>query len=392
MAHAQWGMVNDPLAEDLSAQPSLELASVPVPGRKSRPRQAKVEEGGEANQEAEAKPKRPSRAQRRRSKILEIAGYGPRPTSVLYVVPYFVRVFLRRRVVAEELAELAVARKKAESQLADALGEVGGALYVRRADPRLAALGRHAAIVTEAERQVDAGHKHSQLAQQDASSAMSEIARRLEAAQNAAAPVRERGIKLQAKLHQLEQHVAALAQTVQSCEQRIARIQSKKVAEPQDVEVLQGLHAERAEAHGHVQSTQLTMHPIKEELQTVLVKVKKHQQIIAELEAEAERHGKIMERDQARHARQAGDARNALQTALQSLARAAIEQGFGRAVPRLVEAVERREKDVARKREREAVHREALSSYDESAYRRGMLGLVGGTGAVFLTTVLLIAL
>ena len=105
--------------------------------------------------------------QSRSRAIVDIAKYGPRPTSPLQQPLYWFRVMSRKRVLSEELVALSAQRKRADDQAQEALVALAEALLALRGSPELAALDKQFAAVEDAEHRVGHAAKEGQKRRQD---------------------------------------------------------------------------------------------------------------------------------------------------------------------------------------------------------------------------------
>lgn len=80
-----------------------------------------------------------------RDRVLEVAGYGPAPTSPLQAPVYALRVLLRRRELRRRLASLDLASRDAEAAVTGVLAAIGRALA-----PTLSGNERYAALLGQA--------------------------------------------------------------------------------------------------------------------------------------------------------------------------------------------------------------------------------------------------
>lgn len=405
--------LDDPLSVAPPAGPTLDLASVPPPRRRqslNRAGQPRAQRhssappappperlernhglGGTLATGVDPAPQSDPRAAHRQ-RLQEINGYGPPPGNLLQIVPYFVRVFLRKRVVADELAQLTGLRQKADAEVDDLACRIGETLYLRRADPHLAALAQHIAVVGQADSQVDVRQAKSDDAQREATRMLEDVHQRLSAAERAGEPIARRREKLEQQAAGIQGRAAAAQEALRKHDYDLQRLKAKKQPSPDDLIAQQRLETQRVKMQGEVQSTELLLQPVRAELKKLDAKQAKHDTALNALEAERRQLEGMIEREQRQHARQAGTARSELNSALRSLAKAAIAKGLVQHVQDAVLRLDKLEADAKRKRAREGLQREALSSFDEAAYRQGMIALVGGTSALFLVVLLQIAL
>lgn len=362
-----------------------DIDAAPPPGRGSSA-------VGQVATDREA-PVRPRAAPRdpEAERLAAIAGYGPPPASFVYDVPYFVRVYLRKRTLSAELRQLMGVRKRAESAHRESLCQIGEVLYVRREDPTLAQLGQHFQVVAAADADVDRHQDAGASARRDALQELQRFEEQLRAVQHVIHPLEKLAAKLDAQLASDRQELAtaeAEARRVdsQSDELRrgidVARASGQPVES--HVEQLQMLAAQREMLSQRMAALEEAIAPRDRELAGVRGKLARQQQTAAGLQAQCDALNAQMERELRLHQRSAGNARGELRAALAKLGEAAMNKHLIHYVARQADAAEQTSVDLARKVERESTHRRALASYDGTAYQRGMYVLVGGTALAML--------
>lgn len=400
--------LDDPLAPPVELPP-LELAPVPPPARTSalnragQPRMAGLPEPPPMGQAppppTHGHPSTPADSAthghddgddgrpldpdlERQERLRALNRYRPPPESPLHWVPYYVSVFLQRRVVAEELATLTRHRQHAERELVDGLCRIGENLYLRRRDPTLAPLAQHFEVVAQTDSDLDAREATGKQARFGATKALEGLHAKVTKATQAGEPLYTKRAQLQGQLDNLHRQYLEHAETHKQVEQQL------KAAGSGDRATLDALTQQRNMAASGMQSTELTAHPVRSALDDVEAKILAHQQQVAELENDIRRQQAMTDRQLSHHRNRAGSARGALQQALRSLAEAAIRADIlpeGLAASR--HRIEQQRMGVTEALVSESLHREAMAAFDRAAYGRGKAILIGGTALTFVALI-----
>jgi len=394
----QGGAMSDPGGLSLDG-PGLELASDRPPPRSSMagdPTAGKQPAEGAEDAAPLAPESVPPPAQtpqdRKRARIESVAGYGPVPTSPLYFAPYFVKVFMRKRVVTQELLQLTKVRKRASQAHVDAMCQVGESLHVRRTDPTLAPLARQFEVISSADSAIDEQAEAGAASRDDALRELDALARRVEAIEVQLKPVQQRMEGLEQQAGTLTRKMTEAEQAATKIDAEIVRINALETPTGEDRARVQQMAAQREQVSQVMARIDAELSPRRQEIDALRGKFNKQRRAADELIGERDSLSEIMGRERDRQAVEAGASRGALREALKALAEVAIEQGLTDQVTALVEKVEKLEAELKRKRQHEGVYRAALSSYDEKAYKQGGIVLVGGTGLVMFSLLVMIFL
>jgi hypothetical protein len=286
----------------------------------------------------------------RARQIAQLSGYGAPPQKLLKTVPYFVRVFLRKRQLQVQLRAQLQQRKRTEQKAEDALCAMGEALYAQRSDPRMATIAAQLRLVSDAREQITSNT----------------------AAGKRTAQTRIREFELQARKLEAEQKALRGSTQVAALEQ-IAALETQ----------LEGLR-------GAIQSLNVELLPLSEDLGRAKNTLAKHMDALEQAEELQRKTIEASERDADRQRIAAGAAVSAYRETLRSLANAAIRNQLSDlAAPAMANAAAA-EAPIADERHSEELLRKAVNSYDEVAYRRGVQLLASSILGTLLFFVLLI--
>lgn len=331
-----------------------------------------------------------TKTEQRARQITQIAAYGPAPAKLAGAPLYCVRVVLRKRTLAEELAVLSTQRKRADDIATEALAKLGEALYALRRDPQLVGLSKQLAALGDADDQVGHVEAQSQKRKQTAADELERLDRELERLERAAAPLREREIEINQQLDQTKAQLRRAEMLRRKLEVDLeAARRSKGGVDP---ERLSALQAERDARHGEVQTLGIQMRPVEDDLSAVRRELAQRMRAIATLQDEKQTTVAALGRAQQTQRVSFGSAKGARLQALISLASGALKQGLGAVAPECTGAVEQSAERADYRRQLEELHRAALHSYDPKAYNHGLTALLSGSVLFFLSLALMIFL
>jgi hypothetical protein len=380
---------------DVELQSSFGLAILDIASVRPPPADvAKTDKATEAEPASDdpAPPAPPDPAELARLQRVEeldqLAGYGPPPRNLLYVVPYFVRVMLRRREVEEALSKLTVARTRLDAQVDEALCAVAEALVLREAHASLDALRETIYGVLDRRKLVSSSETASREARERHKAELTRIKSAVAKVEAEAVPVRARETEQRGVVDGAE---AILNRYLE--QQRKLAAELDALGTSKDPEAAARIPAVRAELDrltGPVRAKQTQLAPLRAELEVVQAELTTLLERIKGLRDDEREAMRAMEREQQRHRASTEGAKGAHRDALRALARAAQEQGLASLVSKenqaWADAVER----ARQQRDREELQRAAMQSFDAVAYQRGMQILIGGTAAIFLLLLALI--
>lgn len=377
---ATWGgtMIGDDPLDDTFAQnaaaPALEIDEEADPRRR---RQA----------EEEPAPRELTASEKRALEIARLAAYGPPPANIAGTMGYWVRVTLRKRALDEELAALSAHRKRADDAARDAVAKLGESLHGRRRDPRLATLAKQLEAVSSSEAAIGSVEKAGAQRKENIRRERVQIEGEVKAIESDAAPLREREIELEEQIAEHKANAKRADMQSRRLAQEIEALRKKPNADP---ELYAQLRAEREAAHGEMQTLGIQLGPLEDELAVVQDELSIHLSKLSALQQGQQAATTALERAQQTHRVTSGSARGARRDALSALAQFAIDNGLAALVPAELKAVQEAAERRDQKRAEEELLRAATRSFNETAYKQGMMLLVGGTGLLFLSLILVV--
>jgi chromosome segregation ATPase len=342
---------------------SLDTVSMPPPEAAPEPVAAVVEET-------------------RGQKVDELAGFGARPRRHFETVPYFVRVLLRKRALELELQGLTAHRKRLDTQTEEALCALGEALYGLHTDARLKPLAQQLRVVAETKKQVGVKEAASLQANDEHGRELQKLQQDVRKVEADAVPLRNREADMQARADKLKAHIKRKEAAARKAEEDIKALRASP--DVTAIERIRALEAERDAHVGEVQSRNVQLLPVHEDLGALRREIAKLMETLTALHAEERKYTQAMDREQERHRVSTGGARNALKDVLRALAAAAQQAKLAALAPALATAATDAEARAKTKRNVEETFRAAVQSYDHEAYTRGMYILVGGTIGIFV--------
>jgi hypothetical protein len=399
--HLDTGLLelDDTFSSPMQDGPSLEVASLNPAPRRESPQQQQPQARRDPMRRDSPRPQRgqpeaprdpASIAEQRAKRVRDLARYPAVPPKLLGAIPYFLRVYGRRRELESQVVQLTQQRKRLELASDDAMCLLGQALYVKRSDPQLKPLAAQLRIVAETAEDIGTRTAAAKRAGTELQQDMATLERELQDAKAAAEPVQAREASVAQVLDGHKQHIKRREMLIRKGE---AEQQSLKATnEPASLVRVSALAAEREQHQQEIQSLQLKLYPLEEELVRLRATLEQH---TAKLDGLQERQHKLqsqMDREQGRERVAVGGSQSAYRDALRSVASAALKLELGGLAPsELKEALET-QKVASASRESEELMRAAIAGYDAQAYERGMQLLVGSTIGMFVLFLALIFL
>jgi chromosome segregation ATPase len=195
-------------------------------------------------------------------------------------------------------------------------------------------------------------------------------------------PLRKRETELQAREDALRAQIKRREGLVKKAQGELQKIrESKELSAGDRIAVLE---ADIEAANGEIQSCNVQLLPLQEDLGVLRRDIAKHMGTIAALREEEAGVTRAMDREQERHRVSTGGAKSAYREALRSLATAAqrgkVAELCAAQHKAVVDATERARKKL----EAEELQRAANNGYDVAAYKRGMFLIVGTTTLLFV--------
>ncbi len=319
--------------------------------------------------------------------IVDIAKYGPRPTSLLQQPMYWFRVMNRKRVLSVELAALSAERKRTDDQAQEALAALGEALLALRGSPELAALDRQFAAVEDAENRVGHAAAQGQKRRQGVNQELTRLKGELARAEAKAAPLREREQQLAASSEALKTNARRAEALTRKAEAELEAARAKGGADPAR---WAAMVAERDARLGEFQTLGIQLQPLEDDLAEARRALAVHTRAINGIQDEMRSAVGVFERAEQTQRVTVGSARGARLQALISLANASLKLGLHELVPDYSEAVIEAAERADKQRQLEELQRAAVNSYDSAAYMRGFNMLLGSSLLLFVSLALAI--
>jgi hypothetical protein len=170
-----------------------------------------------------------------------------------------------------------------------------------------------------------------------------------------------------------------------------AELKALKVnTDAQSLAQIARLEAERGQHYGDMQSLNLELFPLQEDLAALRSTLSQHLAQLQRLEERKARMLGTIERDHGRERIASGGLYAQYREALRSLASAAIKADLAKLAPAEEQAALEAANRLTTHRESEDLMRAAVSCYDAETYERGWKLLAGGAIALFLLFALLI--
>ncbi|HEX7479792.1 MAG TPA: hypothetical protein VF331_18455 [Polyangiales bacterium] len=355
--------------------PALDLVSVPPPRPASSPPAAQTPASLER-----------SRADQARA----LAAYGDAPKKLYQTVPYFIRVLMRKRELDAELASITPMRKRLDGQAEDAMCALAELYYGQRTDPRLKPLAQQLRVVAESQSHVGAEEAAGARVAEQHKREIDRVLADIHKLERQAEPLRKREAEAQ---HRADTHKAQIRRNEALVRKAEAEIKALKTStDVTAIDRITALEADRQAHHGEIQTLNVQLLPLQEDLGALRRELAKQLGTITALHEEQRKLSSVADRETQRHRLTTGGARTAHREALRSLATAALRAQLGGFFPEQAKVAVEAEQRAAKKREAEEVQRAAASAYDDAKYKQGMFILVGGTAFVFLVFAGLIVL
>lgn len=397
--HLETGLLElgaDNFASPMADGPALEVASLnPGPRREPPPQQREQPRREQTERRNSPRPPRadvsqdPLSAHEHRAKrARDLARYPAAPPKLMGAIPYFLRVYARRRELESQVGSLTQQRKRAEAGSDDALCLLGQALYVKRSDPQLKPLAAQVRVVGETAQDIGtrtaAARKTESGLQQD----LATVERELSDARAKAEPIAAQEAALRQAVEVHEQQLKRRDMLIRKGDAEAKAL--KATNDPASLVRVSALAAEREQHATEIQALQRKLPPLEDELATVVATLEKQNAQVAAFEERKNKLHAQMGREQGRERVVIGGSQSAYRDALRSLANAATKLDLAGLCPaELKEAIETQQLAAA-SRESEEIMRAAIACYDANAYTRGMQLLVGSTIGLFVLFLALI--
>ena len=309
-----------------------------------------------------------------------LARYGDPPQRLWNTIPYFVRVYLQRRLLIEQLAGHVAARKQAVAQQRAALTAIGRQLALlsqSEGEEIWRPLARHLAVVRDAQARLKDAQARQARARESRNQELADATHKLAEAEQETANLRAQRDAWATKLDEQQRKSESTLQELRrnlAPERHAALPPDRQQADREQLSVIES----------HLQRLTQATAAAEEWLSA---SDQRRQQAEQHLEAVAAR----AQRTEIRCALSDDGAAGSVDDALVSLAENALRLRIP-AVESLSDALPALADQARLRSEAEAHCRGLLETYDKQAYSRGRLLLVGGTLSLFLALSVLIFL
>ncbi len=356
--------------------PGLELDGV---GRSSRPAAAPA-----------SAPSTPEpRAALAGPEVDAIADFGPPPSNLFATIPYAVLVLTRKRALAKALFDLRRLAQTAARDRDDALIELGRALHAHRDHGALAPLATQLSAADAAGRIAGERTTEWERARDAADAQRASLSAKIEQAERAAAPHRDRETKLATQMN-------VRATDLRRAKARLARVaielRNLGAAPPPDDARRQMLEAERQARRADVDAAQANVDELAPQLADARRELAVMLSAVNDLTEQQRAVDAAQKRSEQVHLSTAGEAERGYHAAVIELARQALARGaaetvasdLARTAVRMERAHETRAREVQ-------LHEAALVAYDKPGFQRGA-ALLGGAAFLVVVTLLFVIL
>lgn len=324
--------------------------------------------------------------------VAALADYGEAPASFVTWVPYAILVTQRRMALKKSLAELRNLRGAADKDVKDSLVELGRALHARKDADGLRGLSAQLAACDETG-QVSAGRNEAWVQAREAADAQrSSLAAKVQEAEKASGPYRDRETKLATQMSTRENDLRRVTARMRRVEIEIRNLRTTAAEggaiDAPKLELLEAeIQARRADvekAQGHVDELEPQLAKARKELAVML-------SAINDLEKQRRAVDQAQDRTEKVHLSTAGEAEQRYHEAVEELARAAVERRIAEDVePARARSVLAMQRALASREREIALHERALGAYDKAAFQKGW-AVIAGAGLVVLVMLVLIA-
>ncbi len=319
-----------------------------------------------------------------------IADYGPAPSNFVASIPYALLVLTRKRALGKALFDLKRLEKSAAANRDEAMIELGRTLHAQRGHESLAVLSPQLAAADEAGRV--AGERTSEWARakETADAQRASLSRKIEQAERAAAPHRDRETKLATQMNVRETDLRRATARLSRVEIELRNLWSSS-AEP-DAARRDVLEAERQARRADVTAAQAKVDELTPQLSEARRELAVMLSAVNDLTDQIRAVDAAQKRSERVHLSTAGEAERAYHAAVRELARQALTRGIGLAVaPEAAQSAMRKESAHETRAHEVELHEAALLAYDKTAFQRGA-ALLGGAAFLVIITLLFVIL
>ncbi|MBX3269985.1 MAG: hypothetical protein KF729_06970 [Sandaracinaceae bacterium] len=306
--------------------------------------------------------------------VAALADYGDPPASFVGWVPYAILVTQRRRALSRALAELRRLRETAARDAREARVELGRALHRSRDVDALRVLGPQIAVCDETGRAVSGRAEAWTEAREAADAQRASLASKIEEAERASGPYRDRETKLATQMTSREAELRRAKAKLARVEIELRNLRSVgEAAGALDAPRLELLEAELVARRADVQKAQGHV----DDLEPQLAQARRELAVVLSAQNDLEEQRRAVDRAQDRteraHSSSATEAETRYHEAAEALADAALSRALAEPVaPREARGALTMERALAAREREIELHERALRAYDHSAYPRGV--------------------
>lgn len=321
------------------------------------------------------------------AEVAVLADYGPAPDGIFGAVPYAVLVLSRKRALQKALVDLRRLEETAAQDAREALVELGRALHAR-ADA-LAPLKQLLSVCDDTGRVAGERTKEWEKSREAADAQRASLTAKIEQAETAAGPYRDRETKLATQMDVRENDLRRAKAKLQRVEIELRNLAH---ASQPDASKQQMLEAERearradvAKAQGHVDELAPQLAAARRELTVML-------EAVNDLEKQRRAVDQARDRTERLHLSTAGEAEEQYHQAVHDLAEQALARGLADGVaPEAAKSARLMTSALRTRRHEVRLHEAALTAHDAAAFKKGA-ALLGAAGLVILAMLLFVIL
>jgi hypothetical protein len=321
------------------------------------------------------------------SEVALLADYGPAPNGIVGTVPYAILVLTRRRALQKSLSDLRRLHVTADADAKEALVDLGRALHANKDAELLSSLSSFMVTADETGRVAGQRTEEWEKSRQTADAQRGSLAAKIEQAERAAGPYRDRETKLATQMNVRENELRRAKAKLQRAEIELRNLAT--TPEPSRQPLLEAERdARRAEvdkAQGHVDELAPQLAAARRELTVML-------QAINDLETQRRTVDQAQHRTERVHLSSAGEAEKHYHAAVSHLAEQALVRKVADAVAPEAAKNARLKQATSDARAKEIrVHEAALLAYDRPSLQKG-LTILGVAAAAILAMILFVIL
>ncbi len=325
-------------------------------------------------------------------KVDVLAEFGPVPSWPIFATPYAIRVFFKRRMLTEKLAELRAKEDLVTSGADRELHKLGESLYKRRlSDPNLKVLEHHMEEVKRLEVSYQSREQAYGNRDQASEEEIANYQSQLEVADAEAQPLRREEITIKERLDKLQEDVEQAEKHKRIAEGELQALQSDS-GDQDSMSKVSELETQYRAKKNEFEETTMEISNVNQELAQVRRQIAIHQTTIRTLNEQIKTVATTKDYGLKVH-------ESALETVKDNVKRELIDLARSALSPRNVallagdnqaliagDAMKAQENEVKKREVCEAT----LTGYDPNAYKQGWGVLFGLVALIILGMILLI--